>query len=88
MLRTRNLLSAVVGTVLLVVVAGPAQAGPAPLDDGGPSGGGSTPAPIGSGSSLWTYLGYAAGVVAVIAVVMVASIVLTRQSHRHAAHPA
>jgi len=88
MLRTRTLLSAAFGTVLLVVVAGPALAGPAPLDDGSTSGGGTTPAPIGSGSSLWTYLGYAAAVLAVIAVVMVASIVLTRQSHRHAAHPA
>jgi len=87
-LRTRTLLSAAFGTVLLVVVAGPALAGPAPLDDGSTSGGGTTPAPIGSGSSLWTYLGYAAAVLAVIAVVMVASIVLTRQSHRHAAHPA
>ena len=88
MLRTRTLLSAAFGTVLLVVVAGPAQAGPAPLDDGSTSGGGTTPAPIDSGSSLWTYLGYAAAVLAVVAVVMVASIVLTRQSHRHAAHPA
>ena len=88
MLRTRYLLSTVFGTLLLVVMAGPAQAGPAPVDDGSPSGGGTTPAPVGSGSSLWTYLGYAAAVLAVIAVVMVASIVLTRQSHRHAAHPA
>ena len=88
MLRTRTLLSAAFGTLFLVVVAGPAYAGPAPLDDGSTSGGGTTPAPIGSGSSLWTYLGYAAAVLAVIAVVMVASIVLTRQSHRHAAHPA
>jgi hypothetical protein len=88
MFRTRNLLSAAFGTLLLVVVAGPAQAGPAPLDDGSTSGGGATPAPIGSGSSLWTYLGYAAAVLAVIAVVMVASVLLTRQSHRHAAHPA
>jgi hypothetical protein len=88
MFRTRNLLAAVFGTVLLVVVAGPAQAGPAPLDDGSSSVGGTAPAPIGSNSSLWTYLGYAAAVLAVVAVVMVASIVLTRQSHRHAAHPA
>jgi hypothetical protein len=88
MLRTRNLLSAAFGTVLLVVMAGPAFAGPAPLDDGSTSGGGTAPAPIASGSSLWTYLGYAAAVLAVIAVVMVASVVLTRQSHRHAAHPA
>jgi hypothetical protein len=88
MLRTRTLLSAAFGTLLLVVMAGPAQAGPAPLDDGSSSGGGTTPAPIGSGSGLWTYVGYAAGVLAVIAVVMVASILLTRQSHRHAAHPA
>ena len=88
MLRTRNLISAAFGTLLLVAMAGPAQAGPAPVDDGSSSGGGTTPAPIGSSSSLWTYLGYAAAVLAVIAVVMVASIVLSRQSHRHAAHPA
>jgi hypothetical protein len=88
MLRTRYLLSAAFGTVMMLVVAGPAFAGPAPLDDGSPSGGGSAPAPTGSGSSLWTYLGYVAAVLAVIAVVMVASVLLTRQSHRHAAHPA
>ena len=88
MLRTRYLLSTVFGTLLLVVMAGPAQAGPAPVDDGSPSGGGTTPAPIGSDSSLWTNLGYAVGILAVIAVVMVAFVVLTRQSHRHAAHPA
>jgi hypothetical protein len=88
MSRTRVLLSAVLGTVLLLVVAGPAQAGPAPLDDGTTSGGGTTPAPTGSGMDLWTYVGYAAAVLAVIAVVMVASIVLTRQTHSHAAHPA
>ena len=88
MLRTRYLLSTVFGTLLLVVMAGPAQAGPAPVDDGSPSGGGTTPAPIGSDSSLWTNLGYAVGILAVIAVVMVAFVVLTRHSHRHAAHPA
>jgi hypothetical protein len=88
MLRTRYLLCVAFSTVLLLVVAGPAQAGPAPLDDGNTSGGGTTPAPIGSGNSLWTYLGYAAAVLAVIAVTMVATVVLTRQSHRHAAHPA
>jgi hypothetical protein len=90
MLRTRNLISAAFGTLLLVVMAGPAQAGPAPVDDGSTSGGGGTPAtpPTSSGSDLWSYVGYAAAVLAVIAVVMVASIVLTRQSHRHAAHPA
>ena len=88
MLRTRYLLSTVFGTLLLVVMAGPAHAGPAPVDDGGPSGGGTTPAPIGSDSSLWTNLGYAVGILAVIAVVMVAFVVLIRHSHRHAAHPA
>ena len=87
MLRTRHLLSAVFGTVLLVVVSGPAFAGPAPLDDA-PTGGSTTPASTGSGSSLWTYVGYAAGVLAVIVVVMVASLLLARLSHRHAAHPA
>ena len=88
MFRTRYLLSAALGTVLLVAVAGPAFAGPAPLDDGSSSGGGSAPAPTASGSSLWTYVGYAAGVLAVIAVVMIASMLLARLSHRHAAHPA
>jgi hypothetical protein len=87
MLRTRNLLSAAFGTLLLVVVAGPAYAGPAPLDE---TGTGSTPPapPTSSGTDLWTYVGYAAAVLAVIAVVMVASAILSRQSHRHAAHPA
>jgi hypothetical protein len=87
MLRTRYLLSTVFGTLLLLVVAGPAHAGPAPLDE---TGTGSTPpaASTSSGSDLWTYVGYAAAALAVIAVVMVASIVLSRQSHRHAAHPA
>jgi hypothetical protein len=87
MLRTRYLLSTLFGPVLLLVVAGPAQAGPAPLDE---TGTGSTPpaSPTSSGTDLWTYVGYAAAVLAVIAAVMVASIVLTRHSHRHAAHPA
>lgn len=87
MFRTRSLLSAVFGTVLLLVAAGPAHAGPAPLDE---TGSGSTPpaAPTSSGSDLWTYVGYAAAALAVIAVVMVASIVLSRQTHGHAAHPA
>jgi hypothetical protein len=86
--RTRVLLSALLGTVLLLVVAGPAQAGPAPLDDGTTSSGGTTPAPSGSGTDLWTYVGYAAAALAVIAVVIAASVFLTRQSHRHAPHPA
>jgi hypothetical protein len=87
MLRTRSLLSAVFGTLLLLVVAGPAYAGPAPLDETGT--GSTQPAPpTSSGSDLWTYVGYAAAALAVIAVVIVASMVLTRQSHRHAAHPA
>ena len=86
MLRTRSLLSAAFGTLLLLVVAGPAHAGPAPLDE---TGTGTQPAPpTSSGSDLWTYVGYAAAALAVIGLVMVASIVLTRHSHRHAAHPA
>ena len=87
MLRTRYLLSTVFGTVLLLVVAGPAYAGPAPLDETG-AGSTSPAAPTSSGLDLWTYVGYAAAALAVIAVVMVASIVLSRQTHRHAAHPA
>ena len=87
MLRTRSLLSAAFGTLLLLVVGGPAHAGPAPLDETGTGNTQPVPPPS-SGSDLWTYVGYAAAALAVIAVVMIASIVLSRQSHRHAAHPA
>jgi hypothetical protein len=87
MTRTRYLLSTVFGTVLLVVVAGPAQAGPAPLDDGSPSGGGSTPAPIGSDSSLWTYVGYALAALLVVAVIAATAKIVARHAGHRAPHP-
>lgn len=90
MLRTRTFLSTALTSVLLLVVAGPASAGPAPLDDGGTSGGGGVPATVPSdgGISLWTYIGYAAAVVVVIGLIAVVSTVLARHAHQHAPHPA
>lgn len=90
MLRTRHILSTALTSVLLVVVAGPAFAGPVPLEESGTSGGGAGPAsvPSSSGSSLWTYLGYAAAVIVVIGLVAVVSMVLSRHAHQHAPHPA
>ncbi len=87
MFRTRNLLSAAFGTVLLLVMAGPAQAGPAPLDDGSPSGGGTTPAPIGSSTSLWTYLGYALVALLVVAMIAATAKIVARHAGHQAPHP-
>jgi hypothetical protein len=87
MFRTRTLLSAVFGTLLLVVMAGPAQAGPAPLDDGSSSGGGTTPAPIGSGTSLWTYVGYAMAALLVVAVIAATAKIVARHAGHQAPHP-
>jgi hypothetical protein len=87
MLRTRYLLSTVLGTLLLVVLAGPAHAGPAPVDDGGPSGGGTTPAPIGSSTSLWTYLGYAVAALLVVALIAATARVVARHGGHQAPHP-
>ena len=87
MLRTRNLISAAFGTLLLVVMAGPAQAGPAPLDNGSSSGGGTTPAPIGSGSSLWTYVGYAMAALLVVAVIAATAKIVARHAAHQAPHP-
>ena len=90
MLRTRTFLSTALTSVLLLVVGGPAFAGPAPLDDGGTTGGGGVPAsvPSNEGTSLWTYIGYAAAVVVVIGLIAVVSTVLARHAHQHAPHPA
>lgn len=89
MLRTRHLLSTVVGALLLVVVAGPAFAGPAPLDEGGATtGSGPGSVPAGSGASIWTYIGYAAAVLLVVVVLTAASMAVTRHAHHHAPHPA
>jgi hypothetical protein len=87
MLRTRYLLSTVFGTVLLLVVAGPAQAGPAPVDDGSPSGGDTSPAPIGSSSSLWTYVGYAMAALLVVVVIAATARIVARHAGRQAPHP-
>jgi hypothetical protein len=87
MLRTRYLLSTVFGTLLLLVVAGPAHAGPAPLDDGSPSGGGTTPAPIGSSTSLWTYVGYALAALLVVAVIAATARLVARHAAHRAPHP-
>lgn len=86
MSRTRQILSTVVGTVLLVLLAGPASAGPAPLDEGG---GGSVGGPgpsAGSDPSIWMYVGYAAAGLLVIAVVAITAIALDRHAH-HAPQP-
>jgi hypothetical protein len=84
MYRIRHLVSVVLGSLFLGLVAGPAFAGPAPLDEGE----GAVvdpPAPPSSGSdpSAWLYAGYAAALAAVLLVAVVA-IALDRHAHAHA----
>lgn len=90
MSRTRQFLSTAVTSLFLLAVAAPAFAGPVPLEETGTTGGGAGPAsvPSSGGTSLWTYIGYAAAVLLVIALVAVVSIAVSRHTHHHAAHPA
>jgi hypothetical protein len=90
MSRTRQFLSTALASGLLLLVAGPAFAGPSPLEESGTSGGGGGPAsvPSSGGASIWTYIGYAAAVLVVIGLVAVASTLLSRHAHQHAPHPA
>lgn len=89
MSRTRQILATVVTTALLLVLAGPATAGPAPLDEGG-GGGGTVPSPGASGGSdpsIWMYVGFATAGLLVIAVIAFAAVALDRHAH-HASQPA
>lgn len=86
MIRTRQFLSTAATSLFLLAVAAPAFAGPVPLEETGSTGGGAGPAS--GGTSLWTYIGYAAAVLLVIGLVAVASIAVSRHTHHHAPHPA
>jgi Ni/Fe-hydrogenase subunit HybB-like protein len=89
MSRTRQLLTTAVSSLFLLFVAGPAFAGPAPLDERtSGNGAGTATVPTNDGSSIWTYIGYAAAVLLVIGLVAVASIAVARHTHQHAPHPA
>ncbi|HEX4699810.1 MAG TPA: hypothetical protein VH857_10685 [Actinomycetes bacterium] len=88
MFRTRQLLSTLLGALLLVVVAGPAFAQPGPLDDGPTGSGGSTPVTTGSDTSVWLYAGYAAAVLAAVLLIAVVAVTIDRHAHQHAPHPA
>jgi hypothetical protein len=87
--RTRSTLLMVVCTALLMLVAGPAMAGPAPLD---PPTGGHSSAPVdafdGSDPGAWTILGYTAAGLIVVTVLALAAVAVVRHSHHHAPHPA
>ena len=88
--RTRSTLLTVVCTTLLMLVAGPALAGPAPLDPASrtvaprPR---STPSPART-RATWTILGYTAAGLLVVTVLALAAVALVRHSHHHAPHPA
>ena len=90
MLRTRTFLSTALTSVLLLVFAGPAFAGPVSPDEGSTTGDAVVPAsvPSDAGNSLWTYIGYAAAVIVVIGLAAVVSTLLARHAHQHAPHPA
>jgi len=87
--RTRSTLLVVVCTALLMLVAGPAIAGPAPLDP--PADGGAS-APVdavaGSDPGAWTILGYTAAGLLVVTILALAAVIVVRHSHHHAPHPA
>ncbi|MGH8893341.1 MAG: hypothetical protein ACRDWY_08570 [Actinomycetes bacterium] len=86
MSRTRQILSTVVGTVLLMLVAGPAAAGPAPLGEGG-GGNGRVPGPsANSDPSIWMYVGLSAAGLLVIAAIAFTAVALDRHAH-HAPQP-
>ncbi len=89
MSRTRQLLSTAASSLFLLFLAGPALAGPAPLDErvGGGNGPPAT-VPTSTGGSVWTYIGYAAAALLVVGLVAVASIAVSRHTHHHAPHPA
>lgn len=87
MVRTRQILSTLLVSLLLVVVARPAVAGPVPLDEVGGGSGAPGPGPsTGSDPSIWMYLGYAAAGLLVIALVAITAVALDRHAH-HAPQP-
>jgi hypothetical protein len=91
MRRLRTLLASTLGTLLVVVLAVPAHAGPAPFDEGERAVAGGTTGTgtrsTGSDPGFWLYAGYALAAVAVVLVVAVVAIALDRHAH-HAPHPA
>jgi hypothetical protein len=91
MSHLRNLRVTALLTGLLVAwTAGPALAGPAPLDrePAGSSGGGAT-TDIGTSSdpSVWTPIGLGVAAVLAVAVVALALMAVVRHTHHHAPHP-
>ena len=89
--RLRTLLASTVSTLLVVVLAAPAYAKPAPFDEGeraathgtGRTGTHST----GSDPSTWMYAGYALAAVIAVLVVAIVAIAVDRHTHQ-APHPA
>jgi hypothetical protein len=88
MLHVRQFLSTSVGVLLLLAVAGPVAAEPAPFDNGTGDPGSQPATSVGAGTSLWTYTGYALAVVLAVALVAAIAIALDRHHSHHAPHPA
>lgn len=86
MLCIRRFLSTSVGVLLLLAVAGPAAAEPAPFENGPGVPGSSPGVSVDTGTNLWAYTGYALALVLAVALVAVTAIALDRHYH-HAPHP-
>ena len=88
--RTRSILSTVVCTALLMLVAVPAMAGPAPIDPPADSGATSptVDATIGSDPGAWEVLGFVAAGLLAVTVLTFATVAIVRHTHHHAPHPA
>jgi hypothetical protein len=87
MLCIRRFLSTSVGALLLLAVARPAAAGPAPFENGIGDPGSRPGASVDSGTSLWAYTGLALLVVLAVALVAATAIAIDRHHSHHAPHP-
>ena len=88
MLHIRQGLSTSVSVLLLLAVAGPAAAKPAPFENGSGDPGSRPPGvSVDSGTSLWAYTGLALLVVLAVALVAATAIALDRHYSHHAPHP-
>ncbi len=88
--RTRSTLFTVFCTTLLMLVAGPALAGPAPLVP--PVEGAAVPPAgpeqsSGSDPGMWAIVGYTAAGLLVVMVIALAAVTIDRHAHHHAPHP-
>jgi hypothetical protein len=87
MLCIHRFLITSVGVLLLLAVAGPAAAKPAPFENGTGDPGSRPGTSVDSGTSLWAYTGLALLVVLAVALVAAIAIAIDRHHSHHAPHP-